>query len=115
MSRQGEAGYRHTLLVEPVLDEASPRGSKTFVDLTLGLAAVIERLEYGAAKHPDEHAGEGWRTLPELGHVVRLYGHVEALKLCQMPDDRVAARKHLASIACRALFALTLMEQEKSE
>lgn len=84
-----------------------PNGVVTLRALAPGLGAVLERLEYGAAKHPTEP----WRGKPDLFHVVRLYAHVEALKRCAMPADAPEVRRHLSAIIARALMALTVMPE----
>lgn len=106
--------------------ETNAGGLKTLGDLEAGMIAVIERLEYGATKHPDE----SWKRQTPEEHLGALVGHVEALKaafgdrildrlldsfardghevVVRPPCDTTAIRKHLAAIACRALFALTV-------
>ena len=90
-------------------DDGEDAGAATMQRLMPGLAAVLKRLEYGAAKHPDDD----WARQTDLHHVVRLYGHVEALKQYRMPENAADVRRHLAAITCRALMTLTVQEQGK--
>jgi hypothetical protein len=98
--------YRHQMMLELFTAAVCPAGSRTFVDLSPGLAAVLERLEYGAGKHPQDD----WGDVPAKGHIAALRRHAFALAVSMdmYPAGEKHDRQHLAAIACRALMALTV-------
>lgn len=81
MSQPDKLPYRHQIVIEPVTPQACPAGVRTLIDLTPGLAAVLERLQYGAGKHPDEP----WKTQAIDEHAQALIGHCLALADCKPP------------------------------
>ncbi len=84
-----------------------PNGVVTLRALAPGLGAVLERLEYGAGKHPDER----WRRQSRRDHVLALDRHADALVVGE--QDVTTQRRHLAAIACRALMALTVGDEDE--
>lgn len=113
---------------EAITAWATP-GRQTLAGLKPGLEAMLARLEYGATKHPDD----AWKREACGDHIAALLRHVEKLKaacidrtfdelladLAKQPGvevvhrpevDRDAIRRHLASIACRALMMITVEE-----
>lgn len=96
-----------------------PHGVVTLRALAPGFGAVLERLEYGAGKHP----GEQWRRQSVDEHLAALARHTLALGeirhdaargLVDAAAARAQCRTHLAAIASRAAMALAV-DTDRSE